>query len=185
MENDNLKEIIQQANDAVSGVSDPELKKIAFQKVLDKFLDNDLPQEKSDASKYKNKNTALKKSSSKKVLIKTKEKDPVLLKMLEQLDRTKYPDIHNLTKVLDQSLFILKLAKDDLKVDGLLSSQINVLLRETFRIKTSLPSIRMALMRSVKYTDRSGDGNKILYKIMHDGEVYLKETINSISKDKK
>lgn len=109
----------------------------------------------------------------------------VLLKLLEQIDRTKYSDVHSLTKVLDQSLFILKIIKDDFNVDGLFPGQIHILLKEVFRIKASLPSIRMALIRSVKYTDRSGDGNKILYKIMHDGEVYLEETMNSIGKDKK
>lgn len=57
MENNNLKEIIQQANDAVSGVSNPELKKIAFQKVLDKLLNNDLLHKKGNISKNKSENT--------------------------------------------------------------------------------------------------------------------------------
>jgi hypothetical protein len=160
------------------------LRKIAFQKVLDKLLDDGLLQENRTVSKNKSKKTISKAASFKKGPIKKKEKDPILLKLLEQIDRTKYPDIHSLTKVLDQSLFILKIAKDEFKVDGLLSGQIDVLLKEAFRIKKSVGSIRMALMRSVKYTDRSGEGNKILYKIMHDGEVYLSGVLEDIKKDK-
>lgn len=185
MENKNLKEIIRQANDAVSEVSDQELKKIAFQRVLDELLDDNLSKKDGVIFKNKPKKSISKRSSFKNRSVKKKEKDPVLSKLLEQIDRTKYSDIHSLTKVLDQSLFILKIAKDDLNVDGLLSSQINILLKEVFRIKKSAASISMALMRSVKYTDRSGEGNKILYKIMHDGEAYLKEIINSIGKNKK
>lgn len=184
MENDNLKEIIQQANDAVSVISDPELKKIAFQKVLDKFLGNDLLPKNKVLSKNKSKKIVSKKNPTK-----NKEKDPVSLELLQKINRTKYSEIHNFTKALDKSLYILKICKDDLDTDGLIPSQISYLLGEAFRIKITKESVSMALGAATKFVDRNEcvvNGSKaFIYKIMHDGEEYVNEILRSVREDKK
>ena len=179
MENENLKDIIQQANDAVSGVSDPDLKKIAFQKILDKLFDDNI----NKISKHKSEKKIVSKAATSKISSNKKEKDLILSELLRKINRTKYSEIHNLTKALDKSLYILKICKDDLGVDGLVPSQISGLLRGAFRIKMSKESVSMALGAATKYVDRNecviNGGRAFIYKIMHDGEKYLNEALLS------
>ncbi|MFA5421096.1 MAG: hypothetical protein WC280_03700, partial [Patescibacteria group bacterium] len=174
-------------NDAVSGVSDPELKKIAFQKVLDKFLDNGLSVKSKKNSGNKYKKNVSKNKPSKKSPVKKKEKDPVLSELLQKINRTKYSEIHNLKKTLDKSLYILKICKDDLDVDGLIPSQISYLLGEVFRVKITKESISMALGAATKFVDRNecvvNGGKAFIYKIMHDGEEHVNRILNSARED--
>lgn len=173
-----IKDLVQKANEAVSGLTDPELKKIAFQSVLNKLLE-----EKGDA---KNKIVRLKnksKVSRPTQRIKTSKDDEIVGQLLKKINRTKYPEVHKIKKALDKSLFILKIAKDDLGANGLIPSQIVAILSEAFRTKITKEAISMALGGATQYTDRTettiNGAKTYLYKIMPGGEEYIKKIISS------
>lgn len=108
-------------------------------------------------------------------------------KLMQSIDRTKYPLMFNLKTVLDRALYLLKIAKDDFEVDGLLSSQIATLLSDKFRLKTTQYSVSMALMNATKLVDRKPvvirGAKAYIYLLMHEGEESLKKLMQGASKE--
>lgn len=190
MDASKLKEIIQLANEAVSDL-DGELKKIAFQTTLDKLLaqnisptmpaETGVPKALPKKVRKTKKTTTLASATGKK-----SEDDAVVKDIISNINRTKYQQMTSLDSALDRSLYLLLVVRDDLKVDGLNPTQIASLLREVFRIKATKNAVSMALGKDTKYTDRSPvsvNGVKAyVYKIMHDGEEYIKAKLSEKKK---
>lgn len=101
------------------------------------------------------------------------EIDPTLL-LLEHMDSTAYPQVHDATKILDQALVILRAARDDFEIDGLSSPQIAKVLTEKFRHRTSRQAVQMALASAGRMVDRVTPASGPAYfRIMRPGETYL------------
>lgn len=187
METNQLKELINKANEATKDIKDEEIKKIAFKTALDKLLD-----EGAGTTKAKTlSNRSPLKQKSKSGIYSKKAVDYVddeTKDILKRINRTKYTEIHNFKTAKDQALYLLSAIKDDLKIDGLNPSQISIILTKVFRIKSNLPAISMALGQETKYVDREEvnvkGGRAYSYKIMHTGEQYIKKAIEGFKNKK-
>lgn len=168
------------ANEAVAGL-DGDLKKIAFQTTLDKLLAQNI--EPTDvSSKVVKKARKSRKSAESGTGTRKSEDDTVVKEIISKINRTKYHKITSLDSALDRALYLLLFIRDDLKVDGLNPTQIANLLREVFRIKATKNAVSMALGKDSKYTHRSpvviNGAKAYVYKIMHEGEQYIKAKIS-------
>jgi len=108
-------------------------------------------------------------------------------KVKNKLNRTEYPIMYELNIVLDKSLYLLKIVKDKLDIDGLTPPEMSYILTNIFRIGTSRQSIGIALMKSkyVHRVEKSKEGagrSTYIYKIMKPGEDYLEEVMNTKNK---
>lgn len=93
--------------------------------------------------------------------------------MMQQLDRTVHPEIANSSKVLDRSLYILRIASDQFNIDGLKPSQIAKVLTDKFRVKTSRQAVQQALDVAGDKVDRIPRPGGAIFRIMGGGESYL------------
>ncbi len=167
MNDDNLKEIFRQAAD-IAKVVPKELREVAFNRALDALLKSSVPQSQPVKSPPSTKRP--KTENSLNTIDATT--DPVNA-LLENLDRTKYPEISNALKVLERALFLLRAARDDYGVDGLGASQIATILTEKFRLRTSRQAVSQALSTANDKVDRIGKSRNVFYRIMKPGEDYL------------
>ena len=81
--------------------------------------------------------------------------------LLQQLDRTAHPKILDAPRVLDRSLALLRIARDEFSIDGLSAPQIARVLTEKFRFRTSRQAVTQALATAIDKVDR----------VLEDGEV--------------
>ncbi|MCW8965770.1 MAG: hypothetical protein OQK82_03655 [Candidatus Pacearchaeota archaeon] len=183
METEKLTEITKKANDAIKDL-DSDLKKTAFETILKKLLDSEIPP--SEPKKPISKKPKRTKQFSKPSRTKAKEIDETVKKLISKINRTEHQEYFSkMTKMLDKALYILKIALDN-GVDGLVPSQIEQILKERFRQKGTKNAIGMALMDS-KYVDRKPitiqGGNGYAYHLMDPGEEYIKEKIKEWEKE--
>lgn len=170
MDNEKLKEEIQRAKEAVEGLPEP-FKSRTYDKIIERILDGTYGSK--SQKKVKSRSSGRKNPTSK--------EDEMVQKVINDLDRSKYEKIHDL-KVLERSLYLLKIVRDDLSIDGLSPSQIASVLTEKFRVKTTKEAISMSLMKT-SYVDRVPTVNRgartYQYKLMQKGEDYLKNILES------
>ena len=94
-----------------------------------------------------------------------------------------HPEVFEASKVLDKSLIILKIARDDYGVPALSAATISTVLKEKFHEKADVPAVRMALTRALSLIDRSKDANGgFTYKLMRPGELYLEGDESQLKK---
>lgn len=93
--------------------------------------------------------------------------------ILQDLDRTRHPEVSNAARVLDRALFVLRAVRDDHQIDGLTSPQIAKVLTEKFRLRTTHQAVRQALDAAGDKVDRNASGRVAIYRIMHPGDQYL------------
>ena len=93
--------------------------------------------------------------------------------LLTELDHNVYPQMETAPRVLERSLMLLRIAKDDFRIDGLGSSRIANVLTEKFRYRTTYQAVQQALGAAGNKVDRVSAGRKTTYRIMHPGELYL------------
>ena len=185
MDAEKIKEITMIAKDAVADL-DPDLKQTAFQTILNKLLDENsaTPKKRTTRASKPRKTSS---GTTRKVDSKSTEMDGMTKKLLENINRTEHPKLFDLQISLDRALYILKIARDELKIDGLLASQISQVLRDNFRLKVTHNAVSMALMKAVKYVDRKkiviSGGIGYTYHLMHGGEVYLDGVMKSMTKN--
>lgn len=165
----NLKETFKEAAEVASQVPE-NMQQAAFIRALDILL-GDKTIKKSTAK------SSGKKNLTKKITVKSKA-DPEVEKTLQTISRTKYPMISKFEKVLDRSLQILKISKDDCDIDGLSSTQIATLLTEKFRLRTSRQAVQFALSSATNLVDEQREGRAVRYRIMHPGEEHLNKVIS-------
>lgn len=102
--------------------------------------------------------------------------------VIDKIDKSKYTYILNLNSFDMKTLAILDMARKDFKKDGLTSSEIIKILTDKFRIKAAWSTISNALKKLDQkgYVDSKqaeGHPTKRVYRIMTNGENYLKEEI--------
>lgn len=110
-------------------------------------------------------------------------------KVIDKIDKSKYSYVYELPTFDIKTLAVLFMAKEDCNQDGLTSPEIISVLSEKFRIKTAWPTISNALKRldQKAYVDSKSAGNhstKRVYKIMAEGENYLKSGIENLKASK-
>lgn len=98
---------------------------------------------------------------------------------LGAIDRTAYPQIDVGMSVLNRSLWVLKIAKDEQGVDGLSAPQIADVLTGKFRVKTRRQNVTTALDKANRLVDRTKEGRGVRYRIMGEGDRHLAEKDSS------
>lgn len=93
-------------------------------------------------------------------------------RLMETLDRTRYPGVMGATKVLDRALLVLGAAREH-EVDGLTAHEIGSILTDKFRVTTKDSAVRMALGKAGDKVDRTRSGSAFVYRLMAPGEAYL------------
>ena len=109
--------------------------------------------------------------------------------VIDKIDKSKYSYIYDLPTFDVKTLAVLFMTKEDCNKDGLTSPEIISVLSEKFRIKTAWSTISNALKRldQKAYVDSKSSGNhstKRIYKIMVNGENYLKAGIEKLKAPK-
>jgi hypothetical protein len=95
-------------------------------------------------------------------------------RLIEGINRTAYPEIASAAKVLDRSLAILRLASRDFAIDGLTAPEIAKVLTDKFRQRTSRQAVTQALGAAHTMVDTALRGRVTVYRLMQEGEAYLK-----------
>lgn len=165
-----VTKLIKEATEAVKHVPE-NLQEIAFSKAFDTLLAKQSGDNPAAASETRSRNRGSKNSSSQR----PKSTDS---QSLDQLDRTAHPEITPEGKALNNALYVLLAARNDLGIDGLSASAIAHLLLEKFRCKTSRQSISQSLNDAGRYVNRHKEGNAVIFRIMGAGENYLEKLQN-------
>lgn len=99
-----------------------------------------------------------------------------ILDLINEVDRTSYPDVGSTRRVADRALKVLLLMYQGHGVDGLTASEIATILSRKFRLPTKANSVSKALERETETVDvRSGAGPSRVFHIMAAGETYLRK----------
>ena len=176
MNKDKLKEIFKEAAEIVSKVPE-NMQPVAFSRAIDILLGEE-PDTKTPIKKRRKKAPSSKKT-------KEKIEDTSVQRILDELDRTKHPIVNDLSDVLDRSLLVLKIAKDEFDIDGFTPPQIAKILTEIFRLPTSRQAVYNRLSKAVKLVDSKSVGKANIYRIMQPGEKYLAKIIEKKEKKEK
>jgi len=167
MDAEELQKLTRQAKEAVADLEEP-FKTEGFKIVLNKLLEQKPSSRKATAT-------------IKARRFPSASSDDEVQSIISKLNRTEFQEINGLKTALDQALFILKIARDNAVVDGLLPLQISKILSLVFRIKTTSAAIGVALSNAGAYVDRKpvkvrgGTGYK--YLLMQSGETHLTEVM--------
>ena len=168
MPSDELSEAFKQAAEIAKSVPE-HLQETAFNRALDAIL-GETPGGAKGSSGPPKRNAPKRKGITKQ---KDAEIEPTVV-LLEHMDSTAYPQVHDASKVIDRALLILRAARDDFEIDGLSSPQIAKVLTEKFRLKTSRQAVQMALASAGRMVDRVTPASGTPYfRIMRAGETYL------------
>ena len=175
MDGEKLTQSVKLAQEATKDITDDVLRKAAFEIILRKLLDSESGSVKPIGRARKTKTASPARSSA--------ELDETTQKLCSLVNRTKYPEIYMIPKALGKSLFILKLARDELGIDGLTPAQIAKVLMKNFRVKIASNAVSMALMAAGTLVDRKtleNGGTGYRYYIMRGGEEHLRVAISEL-----
>ena len=75
--------------------------------------------------------------------------------------------------MLDRALYVLKIASDELNIDGLKASHVARVLTDKFRVKATRQGVGAALDSAGKFVDRTPRTGGAVYRIMQPGEDFL------------
>lgn len=175
MADDELTAAFKQASE-IAKLVPQHLQEVAFNRALDQLLGAGRRSESSRQRERSSGGTRPGKRGPSSAPAGTRDKSSTegdVAVLLQELDRTQYPEITADNKVLRNALALLRAAKRDHSIDGLQASQIARILTEKFRISTADSSVRMALGAAGKYVNRVPVGRGYVYRLMGPGETYL------------
>jgi len=164
MKDDELKTLFKKAAEISKAVPDP-LREAAFNRAVDVLLGVDDLSLRTPSHKPRKPGKPDLFSPSRR----NKDADPHIF----DLDRMAYPQMQTVSRVLERALILLRIAKDDLGIDGLGSRLIAKVLTDKFRFRTTRQAVQQALDAAGDKVDRVSHDRKTIYRIMGPGEAYL------------
>jgi hypothetical protein len=110
--------------------------------------------------------------------------DPVELFLTSVVDAGTYTKVFGVRgKLMEKSLAVLKLARDQLGIDGLTPPQISEILIKKFRVAKVHPqNVARDLAKATQYVHRLKAGNEYKYLLMTAGESHLEEVASGPSR---
>ncbi|MEX0944134.1 MAG: hypothetical protein WDZ38_00590 [Balneolaceae bacterium] len=156
-----INELIKKAAKAAENAPE-HLQEAAFNKAFELLSSDNLDDK---PSKSGTTTKAKKKKSSK-----TSESENL---SIDELDRTAHPEINHHRSSLENSLYLLQAAKQDLGIDGLNAATIARILVDKFRCDITRQAISLALNDAGRYVNKVKQGRSVIFKIMAPGEDYI------------
>lgn len=173
-----LAEVFKQAAE-IAAVVPESMHEVAFSRAVDEIMRNlgfgrESSDDSTDVSSPRRSDSSRRKSGAKgKADPPEQDRGHIMITLIEDMDRTKFPEVKASSSVLDRSLHVLRAARDDHGVDGLTPPEVSKILVEKFRVSTSRQAVSMALAGAGEYVNRRPVGNGYLYKLMQPGDDYL------------
>jgi len=96
-----------------------------------------------------------------------------LMSRFDGVDRTQYPEIGQPGRLLEKVLKVIRIAKDEMGIDGVRASDVARVLTEKFRVRAKTNAVQMALDSRPDLVDRSKREGVYEYRIMGTGEEFL------------
>src|SRR5579884_3453762 len=94
--------------------------------------------------------------------------------LLTHLDSSAHREVYAAPRVLEQALHVLRIARDDYKIDGLTAGQITQVLKDKFRLPVTPQGVYSAFDRVKGVVDRVPAGKGIWkFRLMTAGETFL------------
>lgn len=168
MEDNELKDILRRAAELASAVPEP-LREAAFKSAFDALMGT-TSRSGGGTSKSVGSPSSTKRQRGGE---RSDDSDDEFLKLIQDIDRTAYPEIKQAKKALDLALIVLHAASKDLNVEWVTSKGIAAALKEKFRLPTNERAIYMALDRAGDKVDRATRDGKVYFRLMGPGEDYV------------
>ncbi|MCH7878176.1 MAG: hypothetical protein IH914_02540 [candidate division Zixibacteria bacterium] len=93
--------------------------------------------------------------------------------LFNELDRTQFPQMNHASRVVDNAMILIRIAREKFQINGLSASQIATVLTDKFRFRTTRQAVNQALDKAGDKVDRFTDNSRTLYRVMAAGEEYL------------
>ncbi|HYY48762.1 MAG TPA: hypothetical protein VFA17_08800 [Thermoplasmata archaeon] len=162
-------ELAKKAKDEVADLEEP-FRSIAYQTIL-----QDLIQEGKRAGPIEPKRPASTRAAA-------GVEDPVGIFMTNVVDAGPYAKLFaSKGKLVEKSLAVLKIARDQLGIDGLTAPQISEVLTKKFRVsKVHTSNVARDVAKATEYVHRIAAGEEYKYLLMAAGEQRLQEVVSQI-----
>lgn len=160
-----LKDAFKRAAE-IAAVVPEAMQEAAFHRALDEILGRDEPSAKAERGRSQRRAPRASPDEE------SPAADPAQ-ELIDEINRTAYPEVPAATKVLDRALAVLRLASRDFDVDGLTAPQIAKVLTAKFRLRTSRQAVTQAVGSAHTLVDTVKRGGTTVYRIMQPGEEYL------------
>lgn len=95
---------------------------------------------------------------------------------MQQIDRTKYPQISGSRTVFERALGILKIARDDFNIDAMSPADISKISTQKFRQSMTAAQVSDKLGKANKEVNRTKQGSGFVYSLMQPGEEMLESS---------
>jgi hypothetical protein len=164
-DDDDLKDLFKRAAEISKSVPEP-LREAAFNRAVDALLGTSSSAKAESSAAPSKASKSPQKQAAKGIENKADH-------LLENLNRTAYPQVGSAPRVLERALHLLRIAHDDFGIDGIGGADIARILTEKFRLRTTRQAVGQALDVAKDYVDRSTSSGRTVYRIMHAGEQYL------------
>ncbi len=161
------KQLVAQAVELVDGVEEP-YKGLAFQVILQHLITESRPESIEPPTKVGRR------------VSREEEKDPTGVFMDRAVDASAYtPLFFARGRLVEKSLAVLLLARDELGIDGMTASQIAEVLTKKFRVPmVHARNISRDLSRRTEYVSRVRTAEGYKYLLMLGGEKHLAGTLS-------
>ena len=160
-----LSEIFKRAGD-LAGRLPEVMQPAAFEKAVDLLIEGSAPTRPSGSRSPR-------RSSPRSNGTEKPDKSDPASTLLTELNRTAYPQIGQAERVLERSLWILRIANEEHGLDGLSAPEIATVLSNKFRLKATPQAVRKALDGAGTFVDRDSTGAVTRYRLMQPGEQHL------------
>lgn len=162
---DDVANLVKRAAEAAK-LAPEHLQEAAFNKAFDALIAGSAGSQSKSAKPQKGNNRKAKRMGK-------VRNSPESQSSIEHLDRTAHPEINHNNSLLNNALWVLRAAKDDLDIDGMTASDIGKILIDKFRCKGSQQGVSKALNKANLYVNRHKEGNSVLFRLMAPGHEYL------------
>jgi hypothetical protein len=166
MANEQLQELIQQAAEIAKSVPES-MQEAAFHRALDELLQGE---GQAPSPRLRQPAPARRPSGGDE----SSQSDRDHRNKLGQINRTAHPEVTASSSLLDRCLMVVRVAKNDLNIDGLTAPEVAAVLTDQFRVATKRQHVARALDDATRFVERKKVGQRrVIYRIMGPGEDHL------------
>ena len=163
-----VRSLLAEAAEIVAGLPD-DLRLSAFDKAVQMLSGGAEQANQSRSSRQRRRSGGPKKAGGE-----VDDGGDVVDRLIQGIDRTAHPEVGKEERVLERSLHVLRIARDEFEIDGLTAPQIAKVLTGKFRLRTSRQAVAGAFKTNSNLVDDAPKGRNRIYRLMASGEEYLR-----------